>query len=131
MQTLQVIIGLVQNFTNAEVKNSERLVNRNKSKSKLWQLFNLIYNKNIIGQDELIIKIYKERSVRSVDSFRKLCDRFLDIVLEVISNQENFDQEKAFYSEPYFNGKCLLNNIELLQVLANKNIPADWLMKIY
>ena len=80
MQLLKVIVGLVQNFTNAEVKNSERLVNRNKSKSKLWQLFNLIYNKNIIGQDELIIKIYKEKSVRSVDSFRKLCDRFLDIV---------------------------------------------------
>jgi|JI10StandDraft_1071094.scaffolds.fasta_scaffold104003_2 hypothetical protein len=129
MQTLQVIIGLVQNFTNAEVKNVERVVFRNKSKSKLWQLFTLIYYKNVLELDELIRKIYKERSVKSVDSFRKLCDRFLDVVLEVISNQENFDQEKASYSEPYYNRKWLLKNIDLLQVLSTKKIPFDWLMK--
>ena len=65
MQILQVIVGLVQDFTLSEVKNIERVIVKSKSTSKLWILFNLIYHKKYSEQEDLIRKIYKEKSVKS------------------------------------------------------------------
>lgn len=130
MQILTVVVALIQNFTKAELKMTKKLVARNGVNSKMHRLLMLILEKKIIDQNTLIAKLYLVNDSKSEDSFRKLCDRLLELIYGVLLDIEVFISERALYSDPYFNRKIILQKIELMHIIATKNVPSEWVLKI-
>lgn len=130
MQILTVLVALVQNFTNAELKQTKKIVFRSGVKGKMQRLLILIIEKKVTDVNLLISKLYQVNNSKSEDSFRKLCDRLLEVIYSVLNNKEVFVSERNLYSDPYFNRKLIYQKIELIYTIANKNVPSEWVLKM-
>lgn len=130
MSNHKVISILISNLTISEVKATFKELNqRSDVGGKLLKLFRLIRKNSKIEQDEVIGVLYGNLSKNSNESYRKLCERMLNKILNIIVNFENFKLDKDNYSEYYFNKVFVNRNIHLFEVLKSKMLPIDWMLK--
>lgn len=131
MSNHKVISILISNLSiNEEKIIAKDLSHRLDSSGKLLKMFKLVKKKTKIEQDELIGVLYGNLSRNSCESYRKLCERMLNKLLNIIVNFENFKLDKGNYSEYYFNKVFVNRNIHLIEVLKSKMLPIDWMIKL-
>jgi hypothetical protein len=130
MSNHKVISILITNLTINEVNSFHRdLSHRTDVSSKLLKMFKLIRKNKICDQDEVIKALYENLDKNSIESYRKLCERMLNKLLNIIVSFENFKLDKNNYSEYYFNKVLVNRNIHLIEVLKIKMLPIDWMIK--
>ena len=130
MSNHKVISILITNLTINEVNSLIKdLSQRTDMGSKLLKMFKLLRKSSGIEQDEVIKVLYENLDKNSVESYRKLCERMLNKLLNMIVSFENFKLDKSNYSEYYFNKVLVNRNIHLIEVLKNKMLPIDWMIK--
>ncbi|MBK7964079.1 MAG: hypothetical protein IPK10_01305 [Bacteroidetes bacterium] len=130
MSNHKVISILITNLTTNEVKSFFRdLGQRTEVGGKLLKMFKLIRRNEEIEQNEVIKVLYENLDKNNIESYRKLCERMLNKLLNIMVNFENFKLDKVNYSEFYFNKVFVNRNIHLLEVLKVKKLPLDWLIK--
>lgn len=130
MSNHKVISILITNLTINEVKATVKELNqRSDINGKLLKMFSLIRKNSTIEQDEVVGVLYGNLSKKNIESYRKLCERMMIKLLNVIVNFENFKLDRENYSDYYFNKVFVNRNIHLLEVLKVKKLPFDWLIK--
>ncbi|MFN0189094.1 MAG: hypothetical protein ACKVQV_10375, partial [Bacteroidia bacterium] len=130
MSNHKVISTLITNLTSNE-ENSflKDLGQRTDYGGKLLKMFKLIRKKKGIAQDEVVKLLYNNLEKNSIESYRKLCERILNKLLNVIVNFENFKLDKKNYSVYYFNKVLVNRNIHLVEILKTRMLPHDWMIK--
>ena len=130
MSNHKVISILITNLTINEVNSLIKdLSQRTDMGSKLLKMFKLLRKSSGIEQDEVIKVLYENLDKNSVESYRKLCERMLNKLLNMIVSFENFKLDKSNYSEYYFNKVFVNRNIHLFEILKIKMLPLDWILK--
>ena len=130
MSNHKVISILITNLTINEVNSlTKDLSQRTDMGSKLLKMFKLLRKSSGIEQDEVIKVLYENLDKNSVESYRKLCERMLNKLLNMIVSFENFKLDKSNYSEYYFNKVFVNRNIHLFEILKIKMLPLDLLRK--
>ncbi|MBP7245721.1 MAG: hypothetical protein KBA99_10525, partial [Bacteroidia bacterium] len=130
MSNHKVISIIITNLTINEVNSLiKELSQRSDTGGKLLKMFKLFKKNKVIEQDEVIKLLYENLDKNSVESYRKLCDRMMNKLLNMIVNFENFKLDKSNYSEYYFNKVLVNRNIHLIEVLKGKMLPIDWMIK--
>jgi hypothetical protein len=130
MSNHKVISILIANLTLNEVKSFIKdLGQRNEMNSKLLKMFKLLYKQKGLEQDEIIRGLYSNLDKNSIESYRKLCERMISKLLNLIANFENFKMDKSNYSDYYYNKVLVTRNIYLVEVLKSKLLPFEWMIK--
>lgn len=130
MSNHKVISILISNLTSNEVKSFVKdLGNRSEMNSKLLKMFRLMHKHKGSEQDEIIKVLYANLDKNSHESYRKLCERMLSKLLNLIANFENFKMDRSNYSDYYYNKVLVTRNIYLVEVLKSKMLPSDWMIK--
>ena len=130
MSNHKVISIIINNLTINEVNSlTKELSQRADMGSKLLKMFKLVRKNKGIEQDEVIKVLYENLDKNSFESYRKLCERMLYKLLNMIVSFENFKMDKSNYSEYYFNKVLVNRNIHLIEILKSKTLPIDWMIK--
>lgn len=130
MSNHKVIFVLISNLSkNEEYSFKKDLRNKGESEGKLLKLFVLMRSKRVSDIDKVVLSLYGDVLKNNLEAYRKICDRMLSKLLNLIANFENFQMDKAEYSEYFFNKIFVNRNIYLFQVLRNKFLPTEFYIK--
>lgn len=129
MNNFQIIIILVQGLEDFEIKKLKKSIGDFGNKGgKLERLFHFLVKEKIKESSRVIKKIYGEENTMTVDSFRKLCQRFLEKIIEVISIEENFHINEGLYSDIFKMRIKVKKQIYIFQIISIKGVPTPWLI---
>lgn len=121
---------MIENLFKNEEKSFKRaLVSKNESDNKLFKMFNLIKNRRILDQDLIVKNLYGNLEKNSLEAYRKLCDRMINKLFNLLANFENFQMDKVEYSDYFFHKVLVSRNMYLFQAIKNKFIPSEWLIR--
>ncbi len=126
MNTYKFITDLASDLSEIEERVLLRTIKGQFRKStRIQEMYNLLVVKKKTDEEYVIRKIYGEVSKNSQDAFRKLCERFLDILFTAAVAQEIYDQETDKYSEIFSNRKWVRRRIDILLVIGLKKLRTE------
>ena len=121
---------IIQNLTIFEEKQARKLFTKGDYQNKkLLKCFSLIKDKQLVILEQIVKSIYGAVDKNSIDAFRKLSDRLLERLYQVISNEINFQVDKEQYSEVFLAKIQVKRGILTLQSLQLKGLPFSWIKK--
>jgi len=122
---------MLQNLIKYEERSFVKDLNKvGDQKSKLLKMYKLIKLRKVIDQDQVTLSLYGNLDKKSLEAYRKLCDRMIDKVFNLLANFENYLQDKNEYSDVHFKRVYVNRNLFLIQSLKYKYLPSDWNKKL-
>lgn len=126
MHNFRLLISLTEGLTDKEVN----LV-RNKMAARMRQseitsrFFEQIILKRNTNPQEVMQRVYGDSGRKTIDVFRKLCERFLDVVHEVIVSWEVIQANRNLFSDVIYYRKLVRYRLEVYQVYAFKQVSME------
>lgn len=132
MNSYNIIIELVSDLSEIEEKVVLKTIKGQFRKSnRLLEIYDYLVVKKKTDSEFLIAKIYEGRSKNAVDAFRKLCDRFLEIVLSSLVSSEIFDHDRHKYSDIFYYRKWVRGRLDVLLPISLKKLRNEDKIKFY
>lgn len=130
MSNYQILFSLCDSLTKTEVKLLKKKFDANNANTGLLKkIFDLVVLKDIRDTKKLSIRIYGEDTIKSNETLRKLAQRLIDEIFDIITLEENFYKDYLSYSDVFHKRMFIIRRILLLQVLMLKGLPKKWLIK--
>jgi len=124
MNSHKIICLMLQNLIKYEERSFVKDLNKvGEQKSKLLKMYKLIKLRKVIEQDQVTLVLYGNLDKKSLEAYRKLCDRMIDKVFNLLANFENYLQDKNEYSDVHFKRVYVNRNLFLIQSLKYKYLP--------
>lgn len=131
MQNFNFITALASDITQAEKKLLLRIIRSQSKRADVqMKLYDLLIVKKYEDLDFVKKKVYGRDDSLSTDSFRKACDRFLEMICESITSFSVFQENRHLYSDVFFNRKYVLEKINLFYSLRLKKVPPEIRLKL-
>ncbi len=126
MNSYNLIVELVSDLSEVEQKVLLRNINNQFRKSnRLLDIYRIMVQKKKVESDYIINSIYGEKSRNAIDAFRKLCDRFLELLLTALVSPEIFEYDKEKYSDIFQNRKWVRGRLDVMVILGVKKLRIE------
>lgn len=126
MNSYNVISDITSDLSEIEEKVLLRTIKGlSRKSSRLLELYNLLVIKKKSDIDYVISKIYGHESKNANDAFRKLCDRFLEVLFTALVSQEIFDHDKEKYSDIFQNRKWVRSRLDIMVTIGVKKLRIE------
>ena len=126
MQSYNLIIGLVSGLSEIESKILLRSIKGQfRISNRLLDMYEIIVVKKQYDFNKVINYIYRNENSKSLDAFRKLCERFLDVVFVSLVSHEIFEVDREKYSDIFYNRKWVRSRLNIMQVIGLKSIRVE------
>ncbi len=130
MNQHQIISTLITALTDLEFKQiGASIAGQGKENNKIYKVFKEIAKNATVDQESIVRKIYGEVSKSSQDSYRKLCERLLNKLCMLLSENSAFVQDEINYSEIFRTRQYVRRQSTMISLLILKGLPINWIKK--
>lgn len=126
MHNFRLIIAITDDLTDKEVNVlRSKMALRMRQSEVSGRFFEQVILKRNTDPFDVMQKVYGNSGPKTIDVFRKLCERFLEVVNEVIVSWEVIQANRNLYADVFYYRKLVRYRLEIYQAYALKQVAME------